>query len=563
MHEERGPAPAESPEARPQDPANGEFANSEFAGLARRLAARLPRPDGAVTKAAAGAAFAAFFARSASASSTGSSTTPVPTSFDPLLVRLVNRVCGGFQLEQYHAAVNAGSHQAYLDQQLAYTPSGDAALQATLQQWPVLDQLNGITSSPPADIPTLAALNHQPLNWARFLQSQTMVRRICTAGPLFERMVELWSDHLNISAFDKAIGLLKAVEDRDAIRAHALGDFGAMLHANALSAAMLIYLDNWTNSKPTYQENYARELLELHTLGVNNGYTENDIKAVAACFAGHTFDFGTLGASYNGSFHDDAPSYLLLTSSGTSIPVPSGGIGQATTVLDGLIVHPNTKEYVAGKLTRWLVGYEPSSTALGDVLGAWGTTGDIQAMTNAALSPQTIADVEQSGVLKLKRPSELAVNLLRALGATLSGPTMGDPVLALVDELTELGNAPHAWSPPNGYPDSEGAWSAGVLGRWRLVRKLMFNELTGITIDSADLLAPLLPLWPGQVSEMPRQISRVLTGDTLTTSEMTVVQIFFDQLTPVALTPGSGYTPDDLVRDTYALVASAPSYQYH
>ncbi len=120
------------------------------------------------------------------------------------------------------------------------------------------------------------------------LRQATLLRQVYSRNQLYEMMVEFWGDHFNIS-MEKGVGwLLKIVDDREVIRPHALGEFRELLGASAHSPSMLVYLDNQANDYQAPNENYARELLELHTLGVDGGYTQADVMELARCLTGWT-----------------------------------------------------------------------------------------------------------------------------------------------------------------------------------------------------------------------------------------------------------------------------------
>src|SRR5262249_46230300 len=122
------------------------------------------------------------------------------------------------------------------------------------------------------------------------LQSATVYRSVYSQRQLYERMVEFWTNHFNIFQAKDGVKAIKTVDDREVIRQHALGKFPDLLVASAHSGAMMVYLDNYLNVVGAPQENYARELLELHTLGVHGGYTESDVKEVARCLTGWTIE---------------------------------------------------------------------------------------------------------------------------------------------------------------------------------------------------------------------------------------------------------------------------------
>ena len=175
---------------------------------------------------------------------------------------------------------------------------------------------------------------------------------------LFERTVIFWTDHFNIDLFSDFGWVLKPVDDRNVIRRHAMGTFRDLLGASAHSPAMLAYLTNITNNKDDPNENYARELMELHTMGADNGYTQEDVREVSRCFTGWTVDtsqstrFGTF--RFDPSMHDFGQKVVL----GHVIPA-GGGIEDGERVLDILATHPNTARFISEKMLRYFWGYEP------------------------------------------------------------------------------------------------------------------------------------------------------------------------------------------------------------
>ena len=190
------------------------------------------------------------------------------------------------------------------------------------------------------------------------LRQSAILRAVYSRRQLQERMVEFWSDHFNIYAFKGQGPQFKVVDDHETIRAHALGKFRDLLGASARSAAMLGYLDNTSNRKGVPNENYARELMELHTLGVHGGYTQRDVKEVARCLTGWT----TEKHWHRGRFlfdpdaHDNGAKQVL----GLTI-APGGGVTDGERVLDMLAGHPSTARHLARKLCVHFLGDAPDA----------------------------------------------------------------------------------------------------------------------------------------------------------------------------------------------------------
>jgi uncharacterized protein (DUF1800 family) len=156
----------------------------------------------------------------------------------------------------------------------------------------------------------------------REFQFATFARAVYGKRQLFEVMVEFWGNHFSVNALDGPLTTLKAYEDRDVMRRHALGRFSDMLQADAKSPAMLYYLDNLTNVKDGPNENYARELFELHTLGVDGGYDENDVQEVARIFTGWGLQRRTGAFRFYPFQHDYGAKQVM----GVSFPAGRGSI---------------------------------------------------------------------------------------------------------------------------------------------------------------------------------------------------------------------------------------------
>ncbi|HSI73767.1 MAG TPA: DUF1800 domain-containing protein, partial [Fimbriimonas sp.] len=263
-----------------------------------------------------------------------------------LQAKLLRRISYG-PTEADMAAIASLGYDAYLEQQLNPTAIADVACDALLTQFPSLKY--GSRQLFMADNQTL-----------RYEQTSAMlVRAIYSNRQLLERMVEFWTDHFNI--YWPTVRTLKAAHDRDVIRANALGNFGDLLLANARSGAMMKYLDNGSNRKAGPNENYARELLELHTMGVNNGYTQQDIIEIARCFTGWTVQLdptaSNAGAFYYDSLRHDGGAKTVL---GRRIKA-GGGVNDGTTVIQILTGRKETASYLSKKLCTFFLGHAPKA----------------------------------------------------------------------------------------------------------------------------------------------------------------------------------------------------------
>ena len=187
------------------------------------------------------------------------------------------------------------------------------------------------------------------------LRVAALIRAVESPAQLLERMVEFWSDHFNVTAEGRAASLLKIVEDREVMRVHALGRFKDLLVADASSPAMLLYLDNYLSKVDAINENYGRELLELHTVGRDNGYIYDDIVSTARLFTGWTIDTSTGDFVFRPLHHDPGP----ITIMGWTRPSTGTGYDHGVDFLHWLAMQPRTATRVCHKLAVRFVGDDP------------------------------------------------------------------------------------------------------------------------------------------------------------------------------------------------------------
>jgi uncharacterized protein (DUF1800 family) len=340
------------------------------------------------------------------------------------------------------------------------------------------------------------------------LVQATVLRQVFSERQLFEVMVDFWSNHFNIYALKKQCRILKTWDDREVIRKHALGKFRDLLFATAKSPAMLIYLDNVSNVKGVAQENYAREMMELHTLGVDGGYSQVDVEQVARAFTGWSvvaprktgfdFDYDTAGAFlFRKNQHDDEAKTIL----GMQFAA-GGGIRDGEQVLEQVASHPKTAEHVSFKLVRRFVDDNPPARLVTRVADTFTKTdGDIRAVLNTILHSD---EFKTSFGKKVKRPLEFVASALRALDATptnvelkkvpLKGYAKGARAKKNIAEeplaktLRALGQVPFLCQAPNGYPDVAGAWvnSNNLLTRWNFALALTTNRILEFDVAPAS-----------------------------------------------------------------------------
>ncbi len=422
--------------------------------------------------------------------------------------RLIQRSTFGWTTSE-QAAINQLGYDAYLERQLDYESIDDSPLEDILHDafptlamssWEIFD---GYFEDEP-EVPIFELI------------LATLFRATYSPRQLYERMVTFWSDHFSINLLGDFGNVLKPVDDREIVRRHALGKFPDLLKASAYSPAMLVYLTNDTNVKGHPNENYARELMELHTLGVDRGYTQEDVVDVARAFTGwgvKGFEFGRqLGEFlFDREAHDTGGKTVL----GRFIR-PGGGQRDAVIVLDLLARHPNTADFVSRKMLRYMWGYEPSQGMVNRVARTYlDTGGDIREMLRVILRRAWMGTATD----KLKRPFHHAVSTLRALGAEIEEPFF------LIGQLYAAGHLPFTWEPPDGFPDSEGYWSGFILPRWNLSGDFLRGPV-GVNIPALDPAQN-----PGLTRAVVRgRLNRQLMGGHMSASTKAELRDYFNGL---------------------------------
>ena len=306
------------------------------------------------------------------------------------------------------------------------------------------------------------------------LQRADLLCAVYGRNQLLERMTDFWLNHFNIYALKTNSAFRLAGDTRKVIRANALGKFPDMLRASAHSPAMLGYLDNTSNKSGVPNENYARELMELHTLGVHGGYTQRDVMEVARCLTGWTVEDRFLHPRgkfrFNPDVHDTGSNFVL------GHVIPAGGFQEdGEMVLDILAKHPATAKHISTKLCRQFLGREDSAwiDRLSAVYLASG--GDLRSILHPLLTSQDLLVAPPIA----KRPLDYVASALRACNADT------DCGHAVVDHVTKMGQAPQLWPMPDGYPDKADAWTGSMLGRWNFAVALSTGRIqgTGIEVD--------------------------------------------------------------------------------
>jgi uncharacterized protein (DUF1800 family) len=411
----------------------------------------------------------------ASAAAAADATTPAAPS---ALVHLMNRTSFGIREAEYQNALKIG-YAAYLEGQLAPKTAAIEAQIATALPSIGMTGAQLYAAYPPSENKDVVALGE--------LRAATLLRQVYSANQLFEVMVEFWTNHFSIEHVHGFDRLAKTLDDQD-IRRNAMGKFKDLLNASARSPAMLFYLDNYVNVKTGPQENYARELLELHTLGVDGGYTEADVREVARAFTGWSFNRTQLSFVFNARNHDVEAKRVF---DGTLSLAKNRGIEDGQDVLNVLAAHPSTAKLIASKLVRRFVSDTPPQLLIERVSAEFlRTEGDVIAMLRMIFAS---TEFLASSDLKVKRPQEFVQSVLRSTEAKLTGATYGRAINAVFEGLGQVWSN---WPAPNGYPDVASYWinTTAMLGRWNFVFAALEGRLDkGVVIDAAALVDAKTP----------------------------------------------------------------------
>ncbi len=460
-------------------------------------------------------------------------TPQLPTVTDPAL-HFLNRIGYSARPEEVAHLQKIGM-EAYLDEQLNPDAIPDTEMDNLLKTMPIL------------------FMNRHEVHKVNYRQQEALVkgmiaRAVNSKRQLLERVVEFWTDHFNIPAQDLAADLV--VMHRDAIRKNALGNFRDMVFAVAQSPAMLYYLNQAESDKAHPNENYARELLELHTLGVDGGYTETDVKETARALTGWTVQDGTPdGFYFNTDMHDVGEKVIL----GHHLPADRG-IEDGLHVLTLAFEHPATARFVCRKLCVRFVSDNPPQSLVDSSAQVWDANhGEIKpVLKHIFMSAEFAASAGQ----KLRRPLDFFIGALRATGTEFHEDWARQ---MLLESLSQI---PYNWQPPNGYPDVAGAWanSAGLLGRWNVAM-----EVTHHAYSEPDRI-------------MTTQFYERV-GDSKTVGELVdrvASQVFGAPLSAEVIAPFLKYVSEDGNPDTpldefiiasklgtlYGLMLASPMYQW-
>ena len=362
--------------------------------------------------------------------------------------------------------------------------------------------LRALPAQAVADVPELRreslAARQPPQFVNQELMDSRLYRAIYSNRQLEEVLVDFWLNHFNVFNGKGSARLLLTSYERDAIRPHVLGRFRDLLLATARHPAMLFYLDNWLSRvprdetvttapgarRPGLNENYGRELLELHTLGVDGGYTQDDVVAVARAFTGWTIFEPNRYAEFqfNPVMHDRQEKIVL----GHTIPA-DGGEQDGILVIDILARHPSTARFISTRLAQRFVADDPPPSLIDRMAATFTRTdGDLRAVMETMLLSREFMS-EGAWRAKLKSPLELVVSAVRAVDADVTD------TWTLSQEITDLGQPLYGKPEPTGYSNLGEAWasSAGFLGRINFANSLVTGGIDGVHVRMPP--APLKP----------------------------------------------------------------------
>ncbi len=355
------------------------------------------------------------------------------------------------------------------------------------------------------------------------LQSAKILRAVYSERQLDEVMADFWMNHFNVFAGKGPVKFMVGEYERDVVRPHAWGKFEDLLRATAESPAMLFYLDNWLSADPNapafgdraprtglgrrpfgrrpwfmggapraqgppagtgqgqarkrgLNENYAREIMELHTLGVDGGYTQKDVTEVARCFTGWTMRNARQAQPqffFNERIHDHGDKVVL------GHRIKGGGKNEGDEVIHILATHPSTARFVSYKLVRRFVSDEPPKALVDRAAETFRKTdGDVRAVVKTIVtSPEFASPAARAA--KVKTPFEFVVSAARASGAEV------DDARALAARVAAMGMPLYQQQPPTGYKDTADAWvsTSGLLARLNLALDLAAGKVRGVSAD--------------------------------------------------------------------------------
>ncbi|MFK8184773.1 MAG: DUF1800 domain-containing protein [Phormidesmis sp.] len=304
----------------------------------------------------------------------------------------------------------------------------------------------------------------QQVQMLRQFEQARLLRGLASPNQLQEVMVDFWFNHFNVFVGKRFTMIWAGDYDQSAIRPHALGNFRTLLGATAKHPAMLFYLDNWRSSNPAKKlrrpfqglnENYARELLELHTLGVEGGYTQADVESLARILTGWSIvshrqrGRDNSGFVYANNRHDPTRKVLL------GQPISASGQAEGEEALDILAAHPATARHISYKLAQHFVADDPPQSLVKQLSETFlSTDGDIRAVLSTLFESPEFWSPDYSKK-KFKTPYHYLLSMARAIGIRSLSE---DKLKRLSGGMAQLGMPLYRRSTPDGYPQTQAAW---------------------------------------------------------------------------------------------------------
>ena len=436
---------------------------------------------------------------------------------------------------------------AWIDQQLAWESIDDSAVEAMLPSYP-------------RSLMTAAAITAlgSPFRTRSELAAATITRAVWSRRQLHEVLVDFWSNHLNIDLNHDPSTRHKPTDDRDVIRRHSTGRFADMLVASAKSPAMLLYLDqalSRADGKRLPIENYAREMLELHTVGVDGGYDETDVKEVAYLLSGWTVTSRNEGGfTFRAAWHNMGP---LATGGDVLGWKPNGltGVAAGESLLVYLARHEKTATHLAHKLAVRFIGehIKPTDAVVAAAAQAYRTndTAITPMVRSLLLSPEFRASAGR----KMRRPIEYFAGILRAVQLQWDPARSTNLMSTVSSQLGLLGQIPLSWETPDGYPDSDARWTTAgaMVARWNLAT--LGSNGFGAPAPQFDASRILGTPAPTTVGEALDRVALALLGEPLEPSARAAI------LSASGQTNTTIWKPTSNARALFAYVLQTPQNQ--
>ena len=450
---------------------------------------------------------------------------PVKSTDPSAIVHFMNRAGFGPRPGQVKEVVAKGL-DAYLADQLNPTP--DPLLDKELLR---VNKHLGYATSQIIDIAYKRISAPSQLgDIVEAYHTRKMIRAIAAKNQLEEALADFWYNHFNVNSRVAFVRLSVLSYENTAIRPHVLGKFRDLLGATARHPSMLAYLDNYLSRKdtvvdgqvkPGLNENYGRELMELHTLGVTAGYTQDDVVQAARCFTGWTIDGLRISPEqtrgkfvYAAADHDTDAKEVF----GLKLPA-GGGIEDGEKLLDYLAAHPATARFISTKLARRFVSDDPPSALVDRCAQTFSSTGgDIRKVMRTLFeSPEFWS---QDVARKLKTPFEYVVSCLRASGADVESAEPG-----LTWHLDNMGMRPYMCTPPTGYSDRGSDWvSPSYVHRLNFALDLGNDTIQGVRVGLSDTIVRSGDD-PGKAASIATFFNREVFGGRLSPRTLAAVRV--------------------------------------